>query len=107
MTDSTRASSRPAKPGPAQAGLSSGDYVTNDLKPEWGPGRVVEMERGNAFVFFRDRPGKEVIRMKPHVLRAAESDEKLAAIAGFVEKDGGYKVAPVKRVPRAKKEATA
>ena len=101
MSDSPR-TSRKGKQEKPKTGLGSGDYVTNDLKPEWGPGRVVEMQRGNAFVFFRDRPGKEVIRMKQHVLRAAEPDEELAAIPGFTEKDGGYAVTRPKRVTKPK-----
>ena len=105
MPDSTpRASSRKAaKPQPRKEGLNAGEYVTNPLKPEWGPGRVVDLKRDVVFVFFRDRPGKEVIRMKQSGLVPAEVDTELEAIPGFVEKNGGYAVEKPKRVAKAKK----
>lgn len=97
----TRASSRKAaKAQPRKEGLNPGDYVTNPLKPEWGPGRVVELKRDVVFVFFRDRPGKEVIRMKQSGLNPTEPDPELEAIPGFVEKNGGYAIERVKRAAK-------
>ena len=79
-----------------------GDYVAASLKPEWGPGRVVDVKRDVAFVFFRDRPGKEVIRMKPSFLVPADRDPELEAIAGYVEKGDGFALGKGKKGAKGK-----
>lgn len=100
---STRTSSKRTKK-PAREGLDTGDFVTNPLKPDWGPGRVAGVKRGIVFVYFRDRPGKDVIRMKENGLVAAEPDAVLEALPDFVEKDAGYALPRVtKRKVSAKK----
>lgn len=85
--------------------IHPGDYVTNSLKPEWGPGRVVDVKRDIAFVFWRDRPGKEVIRMKPSFLQPAERDPELEAIAGYVEKGDGFALGKGKKGAKGKSAA--
>ena len=100
MAESTARARKAAKAQPRKEGLNPGDYVTNPLKPEWGPGRVVELKRDVVFVFFRDRPGKEVIRMKQSGLVPTDSDPELEAIPGFVEKNGGYAIERVKRAAK-------
>ena len=101
MPESTaRASSRRASKEAPKTGLSAGDYVTNPLKPDWGPGRVVDLQRAVVFVYFRDRPGKEVIRMKESGLVPAEPDAQLAEIPGFVEKNGGFAIEKTKRAAK-------
>lgn len=109
MTEATarKASSRrSARPEAPKTGLGSGDYVTNPLKPDWGPGKVVELKRDIVFVFFRDRPGREVIRMRESGLVPAEADAELAALPGFVEKDAGYVLARVSKKRAAAKTAS-
>lgn len=105
MTESAARSStkKAAKPQPRREGLNPGDYVTNPLKPDWGPGRVVDLQRNVVFVYFRDRPGKEVIRMKQSGLTPAEVDAELEAIPGFVAKNDGFAIEKPKRVAKAKK----
>lgn len=98
----TRASKAPVK---RRDGLNPGDTVTNPLKPEWGPGRVIALERNLVFVFFRDRPVAEVIRMKEAGLTPAEPDPILEALPAFVPRDGHYAVpaAARKKAPKAPK----
>ena len=93
MTEATArpaAKRRAARTEPPRTGLNVGDYVTNPLKPDWGPGKVVELKRDLVFVFFRDRPGKEVIRMRESGLVPTEADAELEALPDFVEKGDGY-----------------
>jgi len=105
MTESTarKAAKKGAKEKP-KTGFGAGDTVTNPLKPDWGPGKVVDLKRDVVFVYFRDRPGKEVIRMKQDGLRAAELDAELEALPEFVEKNGGFAM-PSTRKRAAKKTA--
>ena len=99
----TRTKSR-SKAAPARReGLNPGDTVTNPLKPDWGPGRVIALERNLVFVFFRDRPVPEVIRMKEEGLTPAEPDPVLDALPAFVARDGHY---AVPAAARRKKAAT-
>lgn len=110
MTESTarpsasRRAARSEKPG---TGLGSGDYVTNPLKPDWGPGKVVELKRDLVFVYFRDRPGREVIRMRESGLVPTEPDAELEALPDFVEKDSGYVLPRVSRKKAAAAAASA
>ena len=92
MTEATAvpATRRAARSEPPKTGLGSGDYVTNPLKPDWGPGRVVDVKRDVVFVFFRDRPGREVIRMKESGVVPTQADAELEALPAFVEKGNGY-----------------
>ena len=94
-----------SKAAPARRdGLNPGDTVTNPLKPDWGPGRVIALERNLVFVFFRDRPVPEVIRMKEAGLVPAEPDPVLDALPAFPARDGGYAVpAAARRKPKAAK----
>ncbi|HEX6589082.1 MAG TPA: DUF3553 domain-containing protein [Longimicrobiales bacterium] len=104
MAESRTTSSRSKKPAPRREGLNPGDTVTNPLKPEWGPGRVVALERNLVFVFFRDRPVAEVIRMKETGLAVAEPDPGLAALPDFTPRDGGYAVPAAARKKATKKK---
>lgn len=107
----TEATGRPAttrravRPEPPRIGLGSGDYVTNPLKPDWGPGKVVELKRNVVFVFFRDRPGGEVIRMRETGLVPAQADAELEALPAFIEKGDGYALPRVTRKRAAAKAA--
>ena len=85
-------SKKAAAPAQPAGTFGPGDFVTNPLKPEWGPGRVVDLKRDVVFVYFRDRPGKEVIRMKQSGLRPGERDPDLEAISGYVETASGFAV---------------
>ena len=89
MAAATKKSTKPETPGKL---FKPGDYVTNPLKKDWGPGRVVDLKRDVVFVYFRDRPGKEVIRMKQSGLRPGERDPELEAIPGFVEAGDGFAI---------------
>jgi hypothetical protein len=93
-------SKKAAAPAAGTAGqtFGPGDFVTNPLKPEWGPGRVVDLKRDVVFVYFRDRPGKEVIRMKQNGLRPGDRDPELEAISGYVETASGFAVEKKKGV---------
>ena len=84
-------SSKTAAAGSGQT-FGPGDFVTNPLKPDWGPGRVIDLKRDVVFVYFRDRPGKEVIRMKQSGLRPGERDPELEAISGYVETASGFAI---------------
>ena len=83
----------------------AGDYVSNPLKPEWGPGRVVDVKRGVTFVYWRDHGGKQVIKMKPSFLRPADRDPELEAIEGYIETEHGYAIGKPKKVTKGKKSA--
>ena len=91
MAGSTARNKKDSPAAPV-GGFKPGDYVTNPLKKEWGPGRVVDLKRDVVFVYFRDRPGKEIIRMKQSGLRPGERDAELEAIPGFVETASGFAV---------------
>ena len=98
-----------SKAAPARRdGLNPGDTVTNPLKPDWGPGRVIALERNLVFVYFRDREVAEVIRMKEEGLAVAEPDPTLDALPAFVARDRGYAVPAAARRKKAaaKKAAT-
>ena len=86
MAAATKKNAAPAAP---LEGFKPGDFVTNPLKPDWGPGRVVDLKRDVVYVYFRDRPGKEVIRMKQSGLRPGERDPELEGISGYVETASG------------------
>ena len=106
MPSSSRkaATKKTPKSNAGKTGFGAGDYVINPLKPDWGPGKVVELKRNVVFVYFRDRPGKEVIRMKQEGLRPAEVDAELEALPAFVEKGEGFGL-PATRKRAAKKKA--
>ena len=99
MAETTR--SKAKKTAPAATGntlFGPGDFVTNPLKPDWGPGRVVDLKRDVVYVYFRDRPGKEVIRMKQSGLRPGERDAELEGISGYVENaSGGFAIEKKKK----------
>ena len=109
-----KSSGKAGKPGKASTSASTagsthefapGDYVSNPLKPEWGPGRVVDMKRDIAFVYWRDRPGKQVIKMKPSFLRPADRDPALEAIESYVETVTGFSVGKGRKPAKGKKAA--
>lgn len=100
------ATKRRAARDEARDGIDEGDYVTNPLKPDWGPGRVAGVKRGIVFVYFKDRPGKDVIKMREAGLVRAETDADLEALPGFVEKETGYTLARASSTRGKAKKAT-
>ena len=73
--------------------LCLGNYVTNPLKPGWGPGKVVHVRNGTAFVFFREYvEHRRALKFKVDQLRLAEdqSDPILDNLPPFVEKNGEF-----------------
>ena len=73
--------------------LTSGLLVVNPLKPEWGPGKVVHVRGGTAFVFFRDYvEHRKAVKFKVDRLHLAsdQTDPILDNLPPFVEKDGDF-----------------
>jgi hypothetical protein len=58
-----------------EAALKAGMIVFNRLKPEWGPGKIIQVEGQFYHVFWRDRPGLETTLMTAAgVARASSQD---------------------------------
>lgn len=81
-----------------------GEYVTHPARPEWGPGRVLDVRGSDVTVYFRDVPGDDpldavkTIRVNAVALATAEltHDAILDNLPPY--KDGGFQRLPRKRV---------
>jgi hypothetical protein len=90
---------------------SVGQLVEHPLRPQWGPGRVVAVEAGRVYVFFRDdlENKAKVILTDVVALQICDNqnDEALAALAE-PKFDGQAWVLPKPKVSKRRtKEAVA